>query len=133
MMTGSVEAPDKTRHRTFHLADERQWLHRRNRDFYTPEAFDKDGFIHCTNDADELIRVANRYYHEAGGRFVALEIECSMLSLPVIYEDPGRIYPHIVGPLNVSAVRRVFKVERLPNGQFLVLGSEVNCRTPPDR
>jgi uncharacterized protein (DUF952 family) len=37
---------------------------------------------------------------------------------PVIYEDEGRRYPHIYGPLEREAVRRVRRLERDPDGSF---------------
>jgi uncharacterized protein (DUF952 family) len=86
---------------------------------YVPESFAADGFIHCTDGAQNLVDVANRYYKDDRRMYVALVIDISRVSAEVRYEDPQRIYPHIYGPLNRDAILRVIPVLREADGTFL--------------
>jgi uncharacterized protein (DUF952 family) len=86
---------------------------------YLPSTFDADGFIHCTDGAENLIDTANRYYRADPREFVALVIDLSKVRAEVLYEDVGRIYPHIYGPLNRDAVVRLAPVRRDSDGTFV--------------
>ena len=108
-------------HRTLHLIPAEVWNRQRHLTVYVPEAFESDGFIHCTDDADELMNVGNRYYKGDTRDYVALTIACDVVQPPVIYEDQARMFPHIYGPLNVNAVERVQGVNRNTSGEFLGL------------
>ena len=86
---------------------------------YRPEAFAQEGFIHCTDGADELILTANRHCRADLRPYLVLEIDLSRVAAPVRYEDPRRIYPHIYGPLNRDAIVSVRAMKRQPDGTFL--------------
>jgi uncharacterized protein (DUF952 family) len=104
---------------TFHLTPLDVWLAQAGSPQYLPEAFERDGFIHCTDAAEELMAVGNRYYQADRRDYVALSIARDRISSPVRHEDVGRIYPHIYGPLNVDAVVAVRAVRRAADGAFL--------------
>lgn len=106
---------------TYHLAPEPYWDASDTAAPYVPEAFGQDGFIHCTDGADRVIEVGNRYCREDPRPFVALLIDVSRLSAEVRYEDPERVYPHIYGPLNRGAILAVIPVERDYAGGFIRL------------
>ena len=108
-------------HRTLHLTPLEVWQRQEQQTGYQPEAFDSDGFIHCTDDANELMNAGNRYYQTDCREYVALTISCDRLTVPVIYVDPDRRFPHIHGALNVSAVERVQRVLRTAAGNFVAL------------
>lgn len=106
---------------TFHLAP-RAWFDSTDpAQPYTPEAFDRDGFVHCTDSLDELIAVGNRYYRDDARPFVALLIDVDALSSPVRYDDEARLYPHIYGPVDRSAIIAVRTVRRADGGAFIAV------------
>jgi glutathione S-transferase len=86
---------------------------------YVPKAFAAEGFIHCTDGAEELARTANRYYRADPRTFVALVIDVRRVAPPVRYEDEAHIYPHIYGALNRDAIVAVVPVPRAADGSFL--------------
>lgn len=96
-------------------------MRQEQQDEYRPEASDTDGFIHCTDDMDELLSVGNRYYQSDSRDYVALTVNCDLLTVPVRYEDPGRKFPHIYGPLNVNAIERVQRMRRTASGIFIAI------------
>jgi uncharacterized protein (DUF952 family) len=108
---------------TFHLVPEDVWRARSTRTEYLPEAYEADGFIHCTDGEDEVISVGNRYYTSDARPYVVLTISRERLTSPVKYEDPAGIFPHIYGPLNLDAVVEERPVLRDADGTFLAIGS----------
>ena len=72
---------------------------------YVPEAFDAEGFVHCS-EPDQLIRVANLRF---AGRsdLVLLWISVARLSAQVLYENlegGTELFPHVYGPIDLDAV-----------------------------
>jgi uncharacterized protein (DUF952 family) len=104
---------------TFHLVPREVWERQGSGDTYVPEGFDVDGFVHCTDGEANVIDTANRYYQDDARAYVLLSIDTDRLSAPVRYEDPGRIFPHVFGPIETSAVTEVRTVERDADGRFL--------------
>jgi uncharacterized protein (DUF952 family) len=104
---------------TFHLVPEDEWLPTDASRPYLPAAFERDGFIHCTDGAEELARTANRHYRDDPRGFLALVIDTRRVTAPVRYEDEARIYPHIYGALNRDAIVAVVPMPRSANGTFL--------------
>ena len=47
---------------TFHLTTKEAWEQQRTLPFYQPEAFAREGFIHCTDGEHNMVDTANRYY-----------------------------------------------------------------------
>lgn len=104
---------------TYHLVPSPVWEAHRSAAAYLPEAYAADGFIHCTDGLDALRDVANLFYTDDKRPFTVLVLEVADLNAPVRYEDPDKRYPHIYGPLNVSAVRGELAVERDADGMFV--------------
>ena len=102
-----------------HLAVAEVWRAQEESGGYRPEAFVNDGFIHCTIGEDHLLTVANAFYADDRREQVVLEIDPSRLIAPVRFEDSGRIFPHLYGPLNGDAVVSVRRVRRAPDGSFV--------------
>lgn len=86
---------------------------------YTPPGFLDEGFIHCTDGEQNLADTANRHYRDERRMFVVLAIDTALLDAEVKYEDPGRVYPHIYGPLNRDAIVAVLPILREADGAFL--------------
>ncbi|MDE3095049.1 MAG: DUF952 domain-containing protein [Chloroflexota bacterium] len=86
---------------------------------YVPERFEHDGFIHCTDGAEELARTGTRHYRDDRRMYVALVIDKRRVQPPIRYEDDARLYPHICGALNRDAIVAVVPVLRAADGAFL--------------
>ncbi len=104
---------------TFHLVPQHYYDSLDPRSDYVPERFSADGFIHCTDDSAEMARVANIYYGDNPEPFYYLYIDKGRVQAPIRYEDPGKLYPHIYGALNRSAIMAVRLALRAANGTFL--------------
>ncbi len=109
------------RGRTFHLTPEAVWLRQAEAATYQPEPFAEEGFIHCTDGEENLVRVANLFYQRDPRPHVVLVIDVERVTAPIRYEDPERIYPHLYGPLNREAVVAVRPITRRDDGTFLGL------------
>ena len=86
---------------------------------YVPESFADEGFIHCTDGAQNVADVANRYYKDDRRMYVALVIDRARIEPEVRYEDDARIYPHIYGALNRDAIVSIVPMLREADGTFL--------------
>jgi uncharacterized protein (DUF952 family) len=72
---------------------------------YEPEAFARDGFIHCAH-GHQVIGVLGRYFRGRTG-LVMLTIDPSLLPMPVVEENltgGSELFPHIYGRLPMTAV-----------------------------
>lgn len=86
---------------------------------YVPEPFAHDGFIHCTDGADEMTRTANRYYQANPAPHYYLYIDKAKVRAPIRYDAEPRIYPHIYGALNRDAIVGMRLAQRNVDGTFL--------------
>jgi uncharacterized protein (DUF952 family) len=124
-MSSSVQPPRtavplaKAGHTTYHLTPSEHWETQSPVATYEPERFTDEGFIHCTDSIEEVVAVGNRYYQDDKRPYLLLEIGCGAVAAPIVYEDAARIFPHVYGPLEVCAVRRVLEVNRDNGGRFL--------------
>lgn len=107
---------------TLHLVPEPVWLIHAEKSEYRPESFDDEGFIHCTDEEALVIEVGNRYYRADPRPYLVLDIDLSRVMAPAVYEDESRVYPHVYGSIERSAVLRVRRVERAPDGAFVAIG-----------
>jgi uncharacterized protein (DUF952 family) len=107
----------------YHLINQIDWEAARSVAEYRAESLTAEGFIHCSEDEAQLLRVANRLF---AGRedMLALEVDTDRLTSPVKRETSrsGEIYPHIYGPLNTSAVVRVRPLPLDAAGRFSTVG-----------
>lgn len=110
---------------TLHLAPIDVWQSQAGAEQYEPEAFAREGFIHCTDGEQRLIEVGNRYYASDPRRFCCLSLDRTRIAARVIYEDPEQVYPHIYGPLNVDAIVEVREVLRADDGTFVGIGGSL--------
>jgi uncharacterized protein (DUF952 family) len=78
-----------------------------------------EGFIHAS-PADQLTRVANKFYRQVEHLRCAV-VEKAKVRSEVKYEPAtGGLYPHIYGPLNMDAVVRVIELTPGPDGMYAI-------------
>jgi uncharacterized protein (DUF952 family) len=114
------ESPDT--HVTLHLCPVPVWENQRHADDYLPEAYQTDGFVHCTDGDDRVVEVANRFYRDDPRPFVVLSVDLDVNGERWIYEDPDQVFPHIYGPIHPRAVVTVRPVRRAADGAFQGIG-----------
>ncbi|HEX8351715.1 MAG TPA: DUF952 domain-containing protein [Pyrinomonadaceae bacterium] len=86
---------------------------------YVAAAFGRDGFIHCSY-ARQLTRVANANFHGRSD-LVLLEIDRDRVGCEVVDENlegGSDLFPHVYGPLPMSAVTAIVDFPCLPDGSF---------------
>jgi uncharacterized protein (DUF952 family) len=105
-----------------HITRQESWVQAQASGFYSAETLSSDGFIHCSK-VDQVLRVANSFYRHQTD-LVLLVIDQQKVKAELRWEpgvdDPGDLYPHIYGPLNLDAVTSVFDFKSGENGKFLL-------------
>ncbi len=86
---------------------------------YVPPDFAREGFIHCTDGAERLAETLTAYYGDSTEDWLVLYIDKTRVEAEIRYEDPDRVFPHILGPLNRDAIAVVCPIMRTPDGRFL--------------
>ena len=97
---------------------------------YLPEAFAADGFIHCTQEPEVMLKIANRFYKGLPGELLVLVIDVDKVTAEVKWEAPAHpdgstasagepSFPHIYGPLNRDAIVEIYSARRADDGTFL--------------
>ena len=91
----------------FHLTYKDAWEAARPAGEYAAPSLLEEGFIHCSKDITQLLKVAARLYPGDLGLMV-LDVDLDKLKSPLKHEPSrsGEIYPHIYGMLNADAVVR---------------------------
>lgn len=111
----------------FHITTHHDWAIALAAGAYRPASLALEGFIHCSTSA-QATATANRYF---AGRddLVLLCIDDTQLGAPLRYEPPlapnpgpnpraDERFPHLYGPLELSAVLRVVDFPPGPDGSF---------------
>ncbi len=104
---------------TFHLVGRDYYLSTQPDEDYTPAAFARDGFIHCTDDPADMARVANEFYRAEPPPHVYLYIDKARVQAPLRYDDAEHRFPHIYGTLNRDAIVAVRDARRDAENKFL--------------
>jgi uncharacterized protein (DUF952 family) len=100
----------------FHITSEQAWADAKTRGSYTADSLASEGFIHCSG-AHQVAWVANQRFRGRSD-LVLLHIDPARLEAPVRYEnlEGGReLFPHVYGPVPVSAVVDVTALLLLPS------------------
>jgi uncharacterized protein (DUF952 family) len=106
---------------TFHLVPAAAWTSRPPDAAYEAASLAEEGFAHCTDGEDAMLATANRHYRSDPRTFLLLTLDLDRVGSPWRFDDPGRIYPHIYGPIDPVSVERVTRPVRLPDGTFVAL------------
>lgn len=114
---------------TFHLLPEEIWLAHQGLDAYTPERYADDGFVHCTDGETLMLEVGDRYYQGDPRSYLVLDVDLDAITAQAIYEDDAQRYPHVYGPIEHDAVRRVRHVVRAADGSFVAIGEDFDAES----
>ena len=104
---------------TFHLVPAEAWAAAVPDRPYEAASLATEGFIHCTDGADEMVATANRHYREDPRDFLVLTVDLDAAGSPWRLEDERGIYPHVFGPIERAAIIRLTPIPRDANGLFL--------------
>src|SRR5215212_8276237 len=99
--------------RIYHITSQKEALKAAEIGEYTPAAFDREGFIHCSY-AHQVPATLNRIFRGRAD-LVVLEIDPEKLGCEVVVENlegGAELFPHIYGRLRMSAVLRVLELPR---------------------
>lgn len=104
--------PDKV----YRIMRPEEWEAAQQSGVFTGAADDiRDGFIHLSTAA-QVPGTHAKYYGGADG-FLLIEIDAERLGAALRYDPSrdGQLFPHLYGPLHVSAVRSVEPLKRDPS------------------
>ena len=98
---------------------------------YVPGTSDATPFVHASPDEATVLAVANDRFADSALPLVALALDEARLAAPVRFEaaDPapppgvaaGILFPHVYGPVELTAVTGVRFARRDPAGRFTAL------------
>lgn len=103
----------------FHITSRAEAEQARRAGSYVAAAFGRDGFIHCSY-ARQLTRVADANFLGRSD-LVLLEIDRARVGCEVIDENlegGADLFPHVYGPLPMSAVTAIHDFPCRPDGTF---------------
>jgi uncharacterized protein (DUF952 family) len=110
----------KTEKHIFHIFERTRWVAALAGGEYTPEGFEKEGFIHLSSK-HQLKGTAEKYYRAQAGLGV-LKVDIGRLKAPLKYENLSGgedLFPHLYGPLNIDAVTQIVFLGLTHEGEFL--------------
>ena len=92
----------------YHLTTPEAWAAAQDAGEYEAPSLADEGFIHCSTDEAQTLRVAERLYSGVDNLKV-LDVDVIRLKAEVKREPSrsGEIYSHIYGNINLDAVVRV--------------------------
>jgi uncharacterized protein (DUF952 family) len=101
-----------------HIATRDAWQQAQAAGAYRGDTLDVQGFIHCSRP-EQLVAVANARFRSRAD-LLLLSIDESRLTAELREEEgePGQLFPHIYGPLNLDAVVRAEAFVPLADGAF---------------
>jgi uncharacterized protein (DUF952 family) len=105
--------------RLFHITTHLEADAARESGEYRPRAFDREGFVHCSYGR-QVVATANRIFDGQQG-LVLLEIDPSKLTSRVVDENlegGSELFPHVYGPIPMTAVVGVHRFPCGPDGRF---------------
>jgi len=102
-----------------HITSKNEWLEAQQRGEYTAPSLETEGFIHCSTEK-QVLHVANAFYRGKND-IVLLVLDESKLEPELKWEAPAGtpaagisesdLFPHIFGPINLTAVASVLDFE----------------------
>jgi uncharacterized protein (DUF952 family) len=100
-----------------HLCQKSEWLDAQKQGRFVDASLERDGFIHCSTP-EQILYVANHFYRELP-QPVLLWIDPGNLASEIRWEaTDGELYPHIYGPINLTAVEKTTELKPDEDGVF---------------
>lgn len=102
-----------------HVISGDEWAKEKNNAYLYPDSLKTEGFIHCATS--EQILGAVEFLYKEKVDLKLLVIDPDLVTAKIIYEDLHQTrdaFPHIYGPLNISAVVDVLDFEPNERGVF---------------
>lgn len=109
-----------------HITTKQDWIKANTDGKYTAPSLFTEGFIHCST-VRQAAETANIFF-KGQNEVILLCVDESKLESEVKFESPagkgkhdpsvGNLFPHIYGPLNISAVIKVIDFPPDENGVF---------------
>ncbi|MFF9149671.1 DUF952 domain-containing protein [Streptomyces sp. NPDC014861] len=85
---------------------------------YAPPSLAAEGFVHCSPDERAALEIADARYRDVPGPLLVLVVDETLLSGEVRWEgSEDRLFPHVYGPVERSAVTAVLEVLRDADGR----------------
>ena len=103
---------------TYHLVPAETWASLDRSAPYRAASLETEGFIHCTDGAAALFTTAERHLRADPRPFLALTVDLDAIAARWTIEDAAGIYPHVFGPIEQDAIRRVERMVRDESGAF---------------
>lgn len=105
-----------------HITSKQEWLEAQQRGEYIAPSLANEGFIHCSTEK-QVLHVANAFYRGRND-LVLLKLDEDRLESTVKWEAPAGLpapgisesdsFPHIYGPINLTAIASVLDLELDP-------------------
>lgn len=103
----------------FHITTKKNWEESIPDFIYVNDSLESEGFIHCST-GEQVLATACRYY-SGRGDLVLMAISEAELDVPLMYENllgGDELFPHLYGPLNLTAVKQVCNFPPSSDGTF---------------
>ena len=98
-----------------HITSKQEWLEAQARGEYIASSLQIEGFIHCSTE-NQVLHVANAFYRGRND-LVLLKLDEAKIKPELKWEPPAGLpapgisdsdkFPHIFGPINLTAVASV--------------------------
>ena len=104
----------------YHITTADAWAAAQIAGEYEASSLADEGFIHCSGDEAQTLRVVERLYSGTTG-LIVLDVDVIRLKAEVKREPSrsgsGEIYPHVYGKINLDAVVRLRDLTRDAGGR----------------
>ena len=108
----------------YHLTSPEAWAAAQAAGEYDAPSLADEGFIHCSGDEEQTLRVVERLYAGVSDLLV-LDVDTEKLTSEVkreISARSGEMYPHVYGKIDLDAVVSVRYVTQGPDGKHSISG-----------
>ncbi len=107
----------KTSEFIVHICTRNDWKSAKTAGEYRAASLAIEGFIHCSRP-DQVLSVVNRFYGDMPD-LILLWIDPQRVNAEIRWEPAdGDVFPHLYGPLNLTAVEKVTEFESDPDGVY---------------
>lgn len=108
-----------------HICKREMWQAAQEQGEYRAASLESEGFIHCSGP-EQVLDVANHFYRGETG-LLLLWIQPELVQAEIRWESVENegTFPHIHGPLNLSAIRKVTSLIPDEHGIFRNIGGSV--------